>query len=283
MNLTTSSQLIIQASADLVRAEVDSPRLCARLIMGWVLGCSQEKLLTFPDLVLSTEEKSLFMELVARRARGEPLAYITGRKEFYGLEFIVDKRVLIPRPETELLVDAVIERYRLHPGFVFLDVGTGSGAIAVTLALEIPKSTGLACDLSLSAVKVAKGNALRHGLLDRICFFRSDLGQGVKPGSIDLVVANPPYLSDEEFRRTSIEVSGYEPYTALVAEEEGLGHFRRLEIIAWEVLNKNGMVFLEIGKDQGEEVAGIFSRWKNIAIHKDLAGLDRVLTCVRQD
>jgi release factor glutamine methyltransferase len=282
LNFTTSSHLIIQASADLVRAEVDSPRLCARLIMAWVLGCSQEKLLTYPNLVLSMEEKSLFMELVARRARGEPLAYITGHKEFYGLDFMVDKSVLIPRPETELLVDSVIERYRFHPGVVFLDVGTGSGAIAVTLAHEMPESTGLACDLSLSAVKIAKGNALRHGVLDRICFFRSDLGRGIKPGSIDLVVANLPYLSREEFRQTSIEVSGYEPYAALVSEEDGLGHFRRLEVVVHAVLNKNGMVFLEMGKDQGEQVAGIFSGWKDIAVHKDLAGLDRVLTCVRQ-
>lgn len=283
MKPETSSYLINKASADLVRAEVDSPRLSARLIMAWVLGCSQEKLLTNPDLVPSREKASLFWKLVARRARGEPLAYITGHKEFYGFDFVVDESVLIPRPETEILVETAIDQYKSSRDFVFADIGTGSGAIAVTLAIEMPFCFGLACDLSLPAIRIARSNALRHGVQDRICCFRSDLGQGIKPGSIDFIVSNPPYLSNEEFRQTSAEIFGYEPYTALVSAEDGLLHFKRLEIVAGSILKKNGMIFLEMGKDQGNQVAGIFSRWRNITVNKDLAGFDRVLTCVKQE
>ena len=281
--METSSYLIKQASADLVKAGIDSPRLSARLIMALILGCTQEKILTCPDLVLGREDVSRFMGLVARRARGEPVAYITGYKEFFGYDFAVDKNVLIPRPDTEVLVEAALSHFKSScRDPVFADIGTGSGAIAVAIALEMPSCLGLACDISLPAVRVARLNALKHGILDRICFFRSDLGMGIKPRSLDFIVSNPPYLSAEDFSGISTEVSGFEPLNALVSPEGGLLHFKRLESIACSLLKENGTVFLEMGKDQGIQVADIFSQWKDVAVYKDLAGHDRVFSCVNQ-
>ena len=280
--METSSYLINQASKDLVKAGVDSPRLSARLIMALILGCTQEKLMTFPDLVLSREDVFRFMGLVARRVRGEPMAYITGYKEFFGYDFTVDENVLIPRPETEVLVEIALSHFKSCRDPVFADIGTGSGAIAVAIGLEMPSCFGLACDISLPAVRIARLNALKHGILGRICFFRSDLGMGIKPRSLDFIVSNPPYLSTEDFSGISTEVSGFEPLNALVSPEGGLLHFKRLESIAGSLLKENGMVFLEMGKDQGIQVADIFSQWKNAAVYKDLAGHDRVFSCVKK-
>ncbi len=279
--METSSQLINEAAIALSRARVDSPRLSARLIMALVLECSQEKLLSYPDLVLSPENILRFRNMVARRIKGEPLAYIAGYKEFYGFDFLVNKNVLIPRPETETLVELAVERFKLLTNPVFADIGTGSGVIAVTLALEMPSCSGLACDISMPAIKVARQNAIKHHVLDRLCFFKSDLGMAIKSQSIDFIISNPPYLSKEEFSESSFEVSGYEPFKALVSPEKGLLHFKRLERIAWHALKEKGIIFLEMGKDQGAAVTQIFFRWKDITIHKDLAGFDRILSCVK--
>lgn len=281
VTLETVSFLINEAAAALGKAGVDSPRLCARLIMAHVLGCSQEKLLTYPHIPLSSEEKSVFRSLVARRSRGEPLAYITGHKEFYGFDFAVDKNVLIPRPETEILVETVLNHYKSRQPCVFTDIGAGSGILAVTLAIEMPFSFALACDISLAAVRMARQNAVRHGAQSRISFFKSDLGTGIKPSALDFIVSNPPYLSSDEFAAASFEVSKFEPYKALVSMENGCYHFRRLESIAQCVLKENGMIFLEMGKDQGAYLADLFSRWKDVTVYKDLAGHDRVLSAVK--
>lgn len=249
--------------------------------MAHVLGCSQEKILTYPDIPLSFEDKSVFWNLVVRRSHGEPLAYITGHKEFYGFDFAVDKNVLIPRPETEILVETVLNHYKSRQPCVFADIGTGSGILAVTLALEMPLSFSLACDISLAAVRMAGQNAMTHGVQSRTGFFKSDLGTGIKTSALDFIVSNPPYLSSEEFAAASFEVSKFEPYKALVSMEKGCFHFRRLESMARILLKENGMIFLEMGKDQGAYLASLFSRWKDVTVYKDLAGHDRVLSAVK--
>ncbi len=276
-----SSHLINKASAALERAGVDSPRLSARMIMGFVLGCSQEKVLTYPDLALENNQVSMFESLVRRRAEGEPLAYITGSKEFYGYDFLVDKSVLIPRPETELIVELAVEHFKSSPDQYFADIGTGCGAIAVSLALEIRGSLGLACDISLPSLLLARRNALIQGVQDRVFFFRSDLGMGIRPGTLDFVVSNPPYLSIQDMARTSLEVSAYEPFHALVSPDNGLQHIKRLQSVAWLMLKDQGMIFLEMGNDQSHEVEKTFSKWKKVRIHKDLAGYDRALSAVK--
>ncbi len=277
----TSSSLINEASVALGRAGVDSPRLSSGLIMASVLECSRENLMTHPESALSGENIFRFRSLVARRMQGEPLAYIIGRKEFYGLDFAVNRDVLIPRPETEMLVELATQHYKSFSKPVFADIGTGSGAVAVALTIELPFSSGLACDISLQAVLTAGCNAAVHNVQDRICFFKSDLGAGIKPHSLDFIVSNPPYLSSEEFARISQEISGYEPYIALVSPDNGLLHIKRLESMAGVLLKKNGMIFVEIGMSQGVQVANIFSKWKDVAVHKDLAGFDRVLSAVK--
>ncbi|MFO7728756.1 MAG: peptide chain release factor N(5)-glutamine methyltransferase [Desulfonatronovibrio sp.] len=282
VTLETVSPLINEAAAALDRAGVDSPRLCARLIMAHVLGCTREKLLTYPDTPLSFDDKSVFWRLIARRSRGEPLAYITGHKEFYGLDFGVDENVLIPRPETEILVETVLNHYKSRQPCVFADIGTGSGILAVTLAVEMPSSFSLACDISPAALGVAGQNAVKHGVQGRTGFFTSDLGTGIKTSALDFIVSNPPYLSSDEFSNVSFEISKFEPYKALVSMENGYCHFRRLESIAHRILREKGMIFLEMGKDQGAHLANLFSRWKDVTVYKDLAGHDRVLSAVKK-
>ena len=277
------SSLINNAAALLSRAKVDSPRLCSRLLLARVLGCSQESLLVNQDHVPAFQEISLFSSLVSRRSQGEPLAYITGHKEFYGLDFVVDKNVLIPRPETELLVETAVSRYKTSQSPVFADIGTGSGILAICLASIMPGSLANASDIDMAALRVARRNASIHRVQNSIIFIQSDLGRGIKQGSLDFVVSNPPYLSEDDFAEVSCEISGFEPYHALVSPENGLFHFRILEEISWLLLKDGGMIFLEMGQDQGKHIAEIYSRWREIAVYKDLAGHDRVFAASKYD
>lgn len=272
---------INQATSILTDAGVDSPRLSSRLIMAFVLGCSQEKLILYPYHNLTPAQYSSFNDLVARRASGEPLAYLVSQKEFYGRDFFVTRDVLVPRPETEQLIELAVSSFANKSSLLCLDIGSGSGVLAVTMALEIPGCQCLGCDISLPALKIAGQNAEKHSVSDVVSFFASDMGKGIKPGSLDFIVSNPPYLSESELGTVSKEVAGFEPHHALVSAEDGYYHLRRLEETAGLTLRRQGMVFAEMGKDQGERLKRIFSSWMNVTVHRDLAGHDRVLTAVK--
>lgn len=281
MSKPTLLSLINQAASILTDAGVDSPRLSSRLIMAFVLGWSQEKLILYPHQNLTSTQYSSFNDLVIRRASGEPLAYLMNQKEFYGRIFFVDRDVLVPRPETEQIIELAVSRFENKSNSACLDIGTGSGILAVTMALEISGCQCLGCDISIPALKVARQNAVRHSVSGRAFFFASDMGKGIKPCSFDFIVSNPPYLSESEMGRVSKEVSEFEPHHALVSAEDGFYHLRCLEETAGFALKRQGIVFAEMGRDQGERLKRIFSSWVNVTVHKDLSGHDRILTAVK--
>jgi release factor glutamine methyltransferase len=208
------------------------------------------------------------------RIKGKPTQYVTGRQEFYGRDFRVTPDVLIPRPETELLVETVL-RLRPHPDLI-VDIGTGSGAIAVTLALGSSASV-IATDLSLASLRVAQANALRLGA--GISFVQADLLQPFADNSLDVVVSNPPYVPLADAHALQQEVRDWEPHLALFGGPGGMEIYQRLIPEAHRVLKPGGLLALELGFGQSETVAALAAGWKNLATLPDLAGIPRVLVC----
>ena len=273
--MNTIASMLARGTDELRRAGVDSPGLSARVLLAHALNLPIEKLvLVFQDQA-SDEIRRHYEVLIARRNRGEPVAYILGRKEFYSLDFQVSPQVLIPRPETELLVELVGNSYSRQQKKVFADLGTGSGILGICIAHDFPLFQALACDISEQALAVARSNACMHHVSERILFFRGDMGAGIRPRSLDFIVCNPPYISAEEYIRLGFEVRGFEPGEALLSGERGLGHIKRLEHEAARLLRDSGRVFLEMGSTQAGHVRRIFSHWSSCRIYQDLAGLDR--------
>ncbi|MDA8123367.1 MAG: peptide chain release factor N(5)-glutamine methyltransferase [Deltaproteobacteria bacterium] len=222
---------------------------------------------------------------IARRASGEPIQYILGAWDFFGREFLLTRDTLIPRPETEGLVEKVLDSWRRGkpPGGRFLDVGTGSGAIAVTLAAELPAAKGIATDVSQGALRVARENARRHGVGGRIRFLRADGTSALKCGDrFDVVVSNPPYVSEGEWRSLPPEVRDHEPSGALLGGADGLAVLKDLVAGAGERLAPGGELWCEIGETQGEAVGRLRSGSLRFAgLFKDLAGRDRVARWIK--
>lgn len=217
---------------------------------------------------------------IGRRAAGEPVQYILGAWDFYGREFLLTRDTLIPRPETEGLVERVIDAWKREDrrrGRI-LDVGTGSGAIAVTLAAELPDATVVAVDLSAGALRVARENARRHGVGGRVFFLCADATSALKCGNrFDVVVSNPPYVSEGEWHFLPPEVRDFEPPGALLAGPDGLAILRRIAAEAGDHLAPRGELWCEIGESQGEAVRRLFSgSLKLVGVYRDLAGRDRV-------
>lgn len=220
-----------------------------------------------------------FQQAVERRASGEPLQYITGVQDFYGREFRVTPDVLIPRPETELLVEAALEMIAGESAPLICDVGTGSGCIAITLLCERTDARAIAVDVSEAAIEVARDNARRHGISDRITFGISDCFAAVEPIEFDLVVSNPPYVSTEAFAGLQREVRDHEPPVALSPGGDGLNVVRRLLRDAPAFLKNDGCLIMEIGFDQGHKMAGLIdeNHWHLVDIRPDLQGIPRIV------
>jgi release factor glutamine methyltransferase len=259
---------------------VESPRLDAELLLGHVLGVNRAKVLAWPDRRLSPKQLTRFRDLVTRRAAREPLAYIIGHREFYGLDFAVDPSVLIPRPETELLVEHALRlarRSTTPPDIA--DVGAGSGAIAVTLAVHLPQATIYAVDDSAQALEVAAENAHRHGVADRVHCLRGDLLEPL-PHAMDLITANLPYVTMEEWDDLQPEIRDYEPRAALDGGPDGLALIRSLLAIAGPYLQPHGAILLEIGASQGDTVTALARQGfpgADVQLQQDYAGLDRLV------
>lgn len=224
-----------------------------------------------------------FAQLIDRRLTGEPIQYIVGECEFYGLPFCVSHDVLIPRPETEHLVENVLE---LAAGFErprIVDVGTGSGAIGVALAHHLPAAQITATDLSAAALQVARGNAKRNGVAERIRFLEGDLLTPVAGEQFDFVVSNPPYVASADRESLAVEVRKYEPEMALFAGASGLEIYARLAPPAFEVLAPDGFVLFEIGYGQADAVARILTaaEFSHVEFTPDLQGIDRVIMARR--
>lgn len=270
-------------AALLAAARQSVPPAEARLLLGHVLGRAAAWLAAHDDSAVDAAVAATFTALVARRAAGEPVAYLTGAREFYGRVFAVTPDVLIPRPETELLVDIAKVKVGLgetanptaHHVARILDLGTGSGCIAITLALELPQARVTALDVAPAALAVARDNAARLGA--RVDFIASDWFAALPPQRFDLIVANPPYVAAGDPHLAEGDLR-FEPAGALTDKVDGLTAIRRIVATAPQWLNPGGWLFLEHGYDQGEAVHALLAAAGFVAIeqHRDLAGIVRV-------
>lgn len=269
---------------------VDSPRLTAEIMLAHVLGVSRLDLYLGYDKPLNQDERSRFRELVKRRASREPLAYITGEKAFWKLDLEVSRAVLVPRPETEFLVETLLDRVRKSGFFssekiVFADLGTGSGAIALSVSCELENTLAVAVDRSFSAVSVASKNAAMNGLSDRIAFICSDWCSSFAGNTqFDFIVSNPPYIKTDVIPGLQPEVSIYEPRDALDGGADGLFCIKRIINTAFDHIREGGFLMMEIGYDQGDEVIRLLDGCglcMAAEIIKDLSGHDRIAYAVR--
>jgi release factor glutamine methyltransferase len=267
---------LLQGSELLEREKVDAPRLTAEVLLAHAMHCARTYFHAHPEQELREVEWLHYGRYLDERMKGKPTQYITCRQEFYGREFRVSREVLIPRPETELLVETVLKR-RPAPG-VSIDIGTGSGAIAVTLALELGRRV-IATDLSFEALDVARANALTHGA--KVDFIRTDLLRCFADGAADVVVSNPPYVPIADRQSLQREVRDWEPALALFGGPEGLCIYRRLIPEAWRVLRSGGVLALELGAGQAEAVRVMAAAWRDVQMFNDLAGIPRVLSCLK--
>jgi release factor glutamine methyltransferase len=250
----------------------------AELLLLHVLEISRATLLAYPDREVPSDRRSRYQSLIVRRLQHEPIQYIIGQQEFYGLNFHVTPAVLIPRPETEHLVEAVLKLLPSNQPLKIVDVGTGSGAIAIALAVHLPHAAITALDISPDALAVAARNARENNVADRIRFLPSDLLSAVLSGgeAFDAIVSNPPYIPETDRRSLHPQVRDHEPATALFAGETGLDIYRRLVPRAHNVLQPDGLLALEIGHGQQGALAELLSGWQGVSFVVDLQGIPRV-------
>lgn len=249
----------------------------------FTLDCDRAYLYAHPERELTPNETHRYDEALARRATGIPAQYITGHQEFWGLDLIVSPAVLIPRPETEHVVESVLElakpkivERRASSPVRLVDVGTGSGAIALALAKELPTAQIHATDISPEALEVARASAARHDLTSRIEFHRADLLDGFSPASFDFVVSNPPYVGESEEDSVQLEVRKFEPRNAVFAGPTGLEVIERLVPQAHTILRPGGWLIFEISGTIADRVRSLLSSWDEVVIRNDLQGIARV-------
>jgi release factor glutamine methyltransferase len=266
----------------LERNDVGSPRMNAEVLLMLTLNCDRTFLFGHPERELSEDEETRYASYIRERARGVPSQYITGHQEFWGLDFIVTPAVLIPRPETEHIVEVVKELAGLmefsgrRPKLI--DVGTGSGAIAIALAKELPAAEVMAVDLSAEALEVTKLNAVRLEVADRVRIAKSDVMAEVeRDGSFDFVASNPPYVALSEADKVQDVVKKFEPKMAVFAGEHGFDVIDRLIPQAHEALRPGGYLVMEIGYSMSQATMDRLADWEDVHAVPDLAGIPRVV------
>ena len=275
------SQAIAHASHELQRAGVKSSYLEARILLGHSINQSLEYLLAAEQQELSAELLTIFFNAIERRMRLEPIAYIIGYKEFYGYKFAVNNKVLIPRPDTEVLIDAALA---LTPNisespFRILDLGTGSGCIVITLLLQIPLATATAIDICADAIKIATTNAEIYKVANRLKLIHGDWFNNIAPQKFDLIVSNPPYIADHETSIITPETILHEPKLALFAEDNGYFAYTAIAGVAKHFLAPGGKLLLEVGYSQAEQVIKMFTMagYNLYQTYQDLAGHTRAI------
>ncbi len=279
----TVGEMLKHARSEFKRNGIGEWRLDAEWLMSHVMGKERMEILLHPNMEMKREEQERFFQLMHRRIQGEPLQYILGTQEFMGLTFKVDQRVLVPRQDTETLVEEALRVMKRDWGGAgrILEVGTGSGAIAISLAKLLPHSFVTAVDLSPEALSVAAVNARIHGVDSRITFLKSDFLRDTLPNDGEryhLLVSNPPYIPSDEIEGLQREVKDYEPRMALDGGEDGLLFYRTIKEKAPSLLYKGGMVLMEVGYNQAEKVGEILSdTFHHIEMIRDLAGIERVV------
>ncbi|MEM1034000.1 MAG: peptide chain release factor N(5)-glutamine methyltransferase [Myxococcota bacterium] len=277
----TVARVLRWAAEDLSRHGSDSARLDAELLLALVLGCDRIRLVIDGAQPLSRTELARYRALHQRRRRGEPVAYLRGERDFYGRTFGVDARVLVPRPETEHLVEVGLDRTRrIGLGCRCLDLGTGSGCVAISLKKERPTNCVLASDVSTDALWVAQANCVRHGAV--VGLYRSDLYDRLQrfAGAFDLIVSNPPYIDDPGMSELPRDVRDFEPALALTGGEDGLDLIRRLVREAPGMLAPDGVCAVEIQAGQADRVAALFREvgFVGIARTRDYGGHERIVS-----
>ena len=253
----------------------------AELLLMHAIGRDRAYLLTHPEAQLTSEQAAVYEEWLARRERHEPIQYIIGEQEFFGLRLRVTPDVLIPRPETEHLVEAALERVERNAPLRIADIGTGSGAIAVALAHALPMAHLTALDISPAALAVARSNAETHSVSGHIRFCESDLLEAVAGESFDMIVSNPPYVAENEILEP--QVRDYEPTSALFAGATGLDVYERLIPQAQAALKPGGWLLLEIGHGQRDALAQLLSGWSSVSFVADLQAILRVACAQRAE
>ena len=288
-------QALTSAITRLTVDHVPSPRMNAELLLMFTLSCDRAYLYSHPERELTADEQTRYEAALAERARGVPAQYITGHQEFWGMDFIVAPAVLIPRPETEHVVETVLEltsvegagrqgrpersRRECPPrtkGLHIADVGTGSGCIALALAKELPEAEIHATDISSAALEVARANAARHELESRIQFRESDLLAGFDDNFLDFVASNPPYVGGSEEDQVQLEVRKFEPRNAVFAGPTGVEVIARLVPQARAALKPGGWLVMEISGSIAEEVKHLLRDWSDVVIRPDLQSIPRV-------
>ena len=291
-----------QGMADLRAAEVSSHTLAAEVLLMHALGRDRAWMYSHHDEVLDPATTQKYFQLIGRRAAGQPTQYLTGHQEFWGLDFEVTPAVLIPRPETEHVMEVALARLgerglKIHMDtglpretLHVADVGTGSGCLAVALAYELPHAEIIATDSSAAALEIARRNAARNQVADQIRFIEADLlalpGNERTPGPFfDLIVSNPPYIADSDAASLQREVRDHEPHAALFAGPTGTEIYERLVAEARDQLRDRGILVLELGYNSAEPVRAMFdatsTAWTNVSITMDLAGIPRILVAER--
>lgn len=278
---TTIREALDSATALLSDAGITTARMDAQALLMYAIGIDRAFLLANPDCAINEQQFAQWTGYIQRRAHSEPIQYITGYAEFYGLPLHVDRSVLIPRPETEHLVDALLSRVAKTEAVNIADVGTGSGAIAIAVAKHLPHARVTALDLSPAALDIAHANAFRNDVAERVEFRRSDLLSEVLGEKFDAIVSNPPYIASGDRRSLEKQVREYEPSMALFAGPTGFEIYDRLILQAATVLTSGGWLLMEIGFGQRDRIAELLRDWCEVTFDDDLQSIPRV-ACARR-
>jgi len=277
----------------LKKSEIEFPEIDADALLAYVLSCDRSRLYTNPDDVIDDADIRKYKELIYKRASHVPLQYITRQVEFMSLNFVVDERVLIPRPETEILVETVLKKAQCDEfsdkSIIIMEIGTGSGNIAVSLAKNLSSAEIYTNDISQDALTLAEINIQRHEVVDNIHLLHGDFfgifDNSVEKGQVDFIVSNPPYISESEWNGLELEVKEHEPWQALVGGEDGLCFYRQIIKGAAGWLRSGGYLVIEIGETQAKSVIKLMQNelhYENIEIIKDLQGKERIISARRK-
>jgi release factor glutamine methyltransferase len=282
----TVRDILNESTKALEAADIPSARLDAEVLLSFCLGCDRLEFYKNPVMTISETQLTAFRNIIARRLQWEPVAYITGRKEFWSFTLEVNSSVLIPRPDTEIIIEEALDVYRNFTSLPvrILDIGTGSGAIAIALAKEIPGAKVVATDISIAALNLAQKNAATLGLKEKIDFRQGNLFEPVD-GFFNIIVSNPPYIAANDYEELPASVKAFEPREALFAGESGLEFYEKLIYQADGYLQKNGWLLLEIGAKQEAGIRGIIEGsgfYDSIEMRRDYAGLPRVIKARRK-
>lgn len=280
----TTIHKVLKDAACRLKEVTDTYLLDAQVILCHILKVERLYLIINKDRALTHKEILEYNKMIEERLSGMPVQYIIANQEFMGMDFYVEEGVLIPRPDTEILIEKILESIDQSKKFTIVDIGTGSGAITISLASLIKNSQIYSIDISTKALDIARKNANKHGVTSKINFLKGSLFEPLEDmdikGEVDILVSNPPYIPSSEIDRLQIEVSRYEPRIALDGGEDGLDFYRKIVNNAPEYLRPDGLLALEVGHDQARKVADLMkgnNKYVDIQITKDLAGIERVV------